>query len=113
MAITTVLARTASPVPSSQSEWASVAAIGALQARHLDRNGDLHAEFHNLAEGASGEPHAGDAGGKSEVVLDPSRGSSLAAEGLLVERKHRQALRAGVDGRGQSRGAGADTMATS
>ena len=68
-------------------------AIGAIEMRDLQRNGDLDAEFQRLIEGASGERHAGDAGGKAEIILDSRGGAGLPAKGLGIEHDGRQALR--------------------
>ena len=55
-------------------------------------DGHLDAELQRLVVGRRHQRHAGDAGGKAEIVLDPRRGAGLAAEGPAVQRQDRQAL---------------------
>ncbi len=69
----------------------------AVEPRDLQRDGDLGAEFQRLAEGASGQRLAGDAGREAQIVLDPGRRAGLAADRALVEHEHREALGGGVD----------------
>ena len=45
----------------------------AIESRHLQWNRDLGAEFQRLAKGAPRQCPTRDPGGKTEVVLDPSR----------------------------------------
>ena len=58
--------------------------------------------------GAAHQRHAGDAGRKAEVILDPRRGAGLAAEGAAVEHQHGQAFGGGIDRGGKARWTGAD-----
>ena len=69
---------------------------------------DCGAEFLRLVVGARHQGHAGDAGRKSEVVLDPRRGAGLAAERAAVEHQHGQSLRGGINRGGEAGGTGAD-----
>jgi hypothetical protein len=55
------------------------------------------AEFLRLDIGAAGERLAGNAGGKTEIILDTSARARLSAEGAGVEHDHRETLRCGVD----------------
>ena len=52
-----------------------------LQRDHFIRDSHGGAEFLDLAMSPSHQCHAADAGRKAEIVLDPRRCASLAAEG--------------------------------
>ena len=53
---------------------------------------DLDSELLRLAESAAHQRHAGDAGRKAEVILDPRRSARLTAERAAIDREHRQAF---------------------
>jgi hypothetical protein len=80
----------------------------AIESRHLQRNRDLGAEFQRLIEGAPRQGPTRDTGGKTEIVLDPSRRPGLSAERPLVEHEHREALGRGVDRGGETGRPGPD-----
>ena len=69
----------------------------AVDGFHLGRDHDLGAEFLRLHERASGQRLAGNAGRKSEIVLDPRAGAGLAAIGAGIQDDHRQALGSRID----------------
>ena len=71
---------------------------------HLQRDGDLGAEFLRLREGAAGQRLAGNAGRKAEIILDARRRAGLPAESSAVEHDHRQAFRGAVDRGGKAGG---------
>ena len=93
--------------PSTSSRRGGVAggqlAATAIEPRHLERNGDLGAEFLRLVERAPSQGLARDAGRKAEIVLDPGGGSGLSAVRALVEHDDREALGGGID-RGREAG---------
>ena len=60
-------------------------AAAAIEPRHLERNGDLGAEFLRLIIGARHQRQAGNAGGEAQVILDTRRGPCLAAETAAIQ----------------------------
>jgi len=62
------------------------------------RRGCAGAELPRLADGADRQLRTADAGRKAEVVLDPPRGSRLAAESAVLDHERVQPLRCPVDG---------------
>ena len=83
-------------------------AIARFELHRLGGNRHLDAKFLRLGEGAAHQRHAGNAGRKAEIILDPGRCAGLAAKGAAVERQHRETLRAGIDRGRQPGRAGAD-----
>ena len=57
--------------------------------------------------GAAAQVGAGDAGRKSEIVLDAGAGAGLAARGLRLDHHGSEAFAGAVDGGGRARRAGA------
>ena len=91
-----------------QAEGA-VAARAQSSALTLDRDHDVGAEFLRLVEGARGQRLAGNAGRKTEIVLDPRAGAGLAAEGARIEHRDREAFGGRIDrGREPGRAAADD-----
>jgi len=80
--------------------------IAAIELGHFERDGDLDAELERLVEGAAGERHTRNPGGKAKIILDARRSTGLAAERLLVERDRRQAFGSRIHCGRKSRGPG-------
>src|ERR671935_1444853 len=63
--------------------------------------GDHRAELSRLESRPPGELGAGEARRKAEVVLDPRARARLAARGEALDHERAEALRGGVDRRGE------------
>jgi hypothetical protein len=80
----------------------------AFDAQHLLWDRHLDAEFLRLVVGPGHQSHAGDAGRKTEVVLDARRSAGLAAEGAAIKRQNGEALGCGIDRGRQASGSGSN-----
>src|SRR5204863_3763296 len=79
-----------------------------LQTHDFVRYRHLGPELLRLVVGARHQSHASDAGGKTQIILDPGGGAGLATEGSTIQHEHRETLGRRVDRRGKTRGSGAD-----
>jgi len=91
-----------------EDETAVVWIARRIKSDHLVWDRHLYPKFLCLVVGADHQSHAGDAGRKSQIVLDPSRGTSLTAERTAVENKRAETFRSGIDGGRKARRAGAN-----
>src|SRR5438309_3138205 len=88
-------------------ELYEVAPVSRLERDCAIRSGRTHAELPRLGHGAARELGAADPGGEAEVVLDPARRSGLAPERGALDDERVESFGRAVDGRRQSRRAGA------
>ena len=83
--------------------------VGARLERHRAvRRRRTRAELSRLRDRAGRQLRAADSRREAEVVLDPARGASLAAEGRALDDQGLEALRRAVDRRAEARRAAAD-----
>jgi hypothetical protein len=80
--------------------------VRAIERRSLRGDQDLRAELLRLDERAAGQRLARDPGWKAEVVLDACARTRLSAERAAVEHYDVQAFGSGIDGGGETGGAG-------
>ena len=80
----------------------------AAEPRDLAGDDDVGAELARLGERLVRQRLARDADGKAEVVLDPRARARLSTRGVPLQHQHVEALRGGVDRRGQPGRPGAD-----
>ena len=74
--------------------------LARLVGQKLDRfvgDGNFGAEFLRLVVGPRHQRQAGNAGGKTQVILDPGRGPGLAAEAPAIQHQGRKPFRGGID----------------
>src|SRR3954451_19346454 len=72
------------------AQFEATGIFAALETHGFVGNCDLHAEFLSLAERASHQRHAGNAGRETQVILNSRRGPGLAAERTAVNGQHGQ-----------------------
>ena len=80
----------------------------AEQTRGMAGDVDVGAELLCLYQCAAGQRHAGDAGGKAEIVLDPGTRSGLSAGRIGLDHQYVETFRRRVDRGGEPGRAGAD-----
>src|SRR5712671_3706008 len=91
-------ARTGAFVVGKTDDKTAVAWIARrIKTDHLVWDRHLYPKFLCLVVRASHQSHTGDAGRKSQIVLDPSRGTSLAAERAAVEDQRAEPFRSRID----------------
>src|SRR6266446_1517495 len=80
-----------------EDETAVIGIARRIKTDHLVWDCHLYPKFLCLVVRASHQSHTGDAGRKSQIVLDPSRGTSLAAERAAVEDQRAEPFRSRID----------------
>ena len=75
--------------------------LTAIQPHRRVSRPDFRAEFLRLHSRPGGQRETGDAGGKSEIILDSRARSRLTAGRAGLEYQNIEPLGSGVDGRGQ------------
>src|SRR5258707_61267 len=80
-----------------EDETAVIWVARQIKTDHLVWDRHLYPKFLCLVVRAGHQSHAGDAGRKSQIVLDPCRGTSLTAERAAVEHQRAEPFRSRID----------------
>src|ERR1700722_14835372 len=96
------------PASESQRERSRLRVALSAQADRLIRDSHLDAKLLRLVVGPRHQGNAGNSGREAEVVLDAGRSTGLAAERAAIQHQDREAFRACIDGRSETRRPGSD-----